>query len=71
MRPTVQGEFPLFGFEGTFVPLAVLCTDTAMLRIGGPRLNNGVALALERVRTTMERILPLEKRWALPTCPTG
>jgi hypothetical protein len=70
MRPIVQGKFPLFGFGGTSVPLAVLCTDTAMLRIPDPRLDNGVALALERVRIPMERSLLLEKRWAVPTCPT-
>jgi hypothetical protein len=53
-RPTVQGEFPLFGFGATLVPLAALCADTAMLRIADPRLDNGVALALERVRTLLQ-----------------
>jgi hypothetical protein len=53
-RPTVQGESPLFGFGATFVPLAALCADTAMLRIADPRLDNDVALALERVRILLQ-----------------
>lgn len=48
--PGIQAEFPMVNFGKTFVPLSAVCLAGDMLRIGDPRIDNGVGVPAEGVR---------------------
>jgi hypothetical protein len=52
-KRTVQGEFPVLDFGPTFVTLSAVCVDGSVLRIADPRLDNGVTVAVDDVRSLL------------------
>jgi hypothetical protein len=55
-KPSVVGDFPLVDFRTTHVPISALCADATVLRIADPRLDNGVAVAVDSVEPFLQAV---------------
>jgi hypothetical protein len=55
-RPGMTGDFPLVDFGATLVPISALCADATVLRIADPRIDIGVAVAVEDVRPFLRAV---------------
>jgi hypothetical protein len=53
-KPGIKAEFPLIGFETTFVSLESVCVDGSMLAIANPRLDTGVRVPADELRARVE-----------------
>jgi hypothetical protein len=63
-RPGITGDFPLVDFGATLVPISALCADATVLRIADPRIDNGVAVAVEDVRPFLHAVVVRDDRLA-------